>query len=86
VHHLRFDGTPLEFPVPRTPERVDLLVNTSNELHGAESSASSPQVQEADVHASVNAELQRRREAPGATERRLEEYPNLSELRFPGEH
>jgi hypothetical protein len=36
AHHLRFDGTPLEFPAPRTPERIDLLVNAPNELHGAE--------------------------------------------------
>ena len=35
------------------------------------------------MRASVNAELQWRREAPGVTERRLKDYPNLSELRSP---
>jgi len=87
AHHVRFDGTPLEFPVPRTPERIGLLVDAPNELHGAEIVGFLTSDRGgAELHASVNAELQRRREALGATEPRLEDYPNLRELLFPGKH
>jgi hypothetical protein len=81
AHHLGFDGKPLEFPVPRTPERIELLLNAPNELHGAEILGFLTSDRGgAELHASVNAELQRRREALGATEPRLEDYPNLSDL------
>jgi hypothetical protein len=84
AHHVRWDGEPLDFPLPRTPERLELLVESPNELHGAEicgflSSQSGP------MHASesVDAELKRRRAAVGAVEPRLEDYPKLIERLFP---
>jgi hypothetical protein len=81
--HVRHGGEPLGLPVPRTPERIELLVNAPNELHGAEvcgflSSEDGPM----QSCKAVNAELERRREAISAVQPRLEDYPKLNELLF----
>lgn len=74
----------MDFPLPRTTERLEFLVESPNELQGAEicgflSSESGPMR----ASESVDAELKRRRAAVGAVEPRLADYPKLSERLFP---